>query len=1048
AQQAWGGVLGQISVTTNVDQLDADADTTSLAGLALNPGSDGLVSLREAIKAANTDTGADTIFLDAATYTISSTAAGDDGGDFDIRDDLAIVGVSPTATAIDGDNAYRVFQVHADDPISVSFNDLAIRNGFINGAEGNDGAALKIGGSPETPSVFVDNVWFHDNDSTAGSSVGGAIYNRASLTIENSLLEANAAFDGGGAIWTEGGTLAMTNVTVHGNTVQNGSGGGLFQFSGSTTLRNVTVAQNDAQDAGAGTGQGGGIYVAAGTVDIANSIIADNDAEGSGKDVSGAFTDSGSNLVKNQSTSTGFVSAPTDPNLAGLADNGGPLKTVAPDAGGPARDAGNAVLAPAVDQRGFLRDDGSPDIGAYEVGADETPVELQLHLATRNDVTGGGQPGLDTWERADLLTIGDPDLYFGEAGTSGTVALAIDVDDFAPGVDLLSAHLVSRNLPVGTSGFQLLAGDLVFMADGASVFTSNNLAPLDPGFEAVVNSTDADLLVFRPDTPGDYSTGGFALLIEDVSGTGDRLNGITLVEQDVTVGGTLLEAGDFLFSDQGSATGDINWYQTGTTGTGATPDGRPALLLGADAGIDIDNNVRGLELLEETSAIGGRTLAAGTLLVSVEDADLVGTNGLNVDEHDIFALDVRQSTLAAGAGNGVATASRVFDGSQIGFDSSDEEISALALAPSAGIIGAHYLDRFDTAGSYAGDDGSLSWSNDWQEFADSAGAVGGKVAVYNGFFGDGGGNVELAVGADGGVWREADLSGATSATLSFSYTRENLLASDALVVYAQASGVSGGISITGAPGTWTEIGRYSGPGTDGAYLGDAIDISGFIAADTRIMFFGEGMTPASRTVFIDDARIDLAGYDPPNVAPVLAGANDLADIAEDPVANPGTLVADLVSGQIADPDAGALEGIAVIAVDDSNGTWEYTTNGGANWFAFGAVSTSNTRLLAADPGTLVRFVPDPDWNGAVVDGITFRAWDRTTGGNGDTMDLTGGTVRDEFSVPLYSNNDGSGSWAGDWVEFSDDGDPGGGNITIAGGQLRLANHDGGDLESI
>ena len=40
-QQGWTGVLDQITVTTTNDVLDADADTSNLAALALNPGSDG-----------------------------------------------------------------------------------------------------------------------------------------------------------------------------------------------------------------------------------------------------------------------------------------------------------------------------------------------------------------------------------------------------------------------------------------------------------------------------------------------------------------------------------------------------------------------------------------------------------------------------------------------------------------------------------------------------------------------------------------------------------------------------------------------------------------------------------------------------------------------------------------------------------------------------------------------------------------------------------------------------------------------------------------------
>ena len=39
-----------------------------------------------------------------------------------------------------------------------------------------------------------------------------------------------------------------------------------------------------------------------------------------------------------------------------------------------------------------------------------------------------------------------------------------------------------------------------------------------------------------------------------------------------------------------------------------------------------------------------------------------------------------------------------------------------------------------------------------------------------------------------------------------------------------------------------------------------------------------------------------------HAAPVLSGANTLTAINEDPAANPGTLVSDLIAGQIIDVD--------------------------------------------------------------------------------------------------------------------------------------------------
>ncbi|MDJ0851268.1 MAG: DUF2341 domain-containing protein, partial [Myxococcota bacterium] len=109
-----------------------------------------------------------------------------------------------------------------------------------------------------------------------------------------------------------------------------------------------------------------------------------------------------------------------------------------------------------------------------------------------------------------------------------------------------------------------------------------------------------------------------------------------------------------------------------------------------------------------------------------------------------------------------------------------------------------------------------------------------------------------------------------------------------------------------------------------------------------------------------------------------------------------TILASGAGDRVTDVDTGALEGIAVVAVDDTNGTWEYTTDGGGSWLAFGSPSTNTARLLAQDANTAIRFVPDADWNGTVSDGITFHAWDQSSGANGGTADLgalgTGGTT--------------------------------------------------------
>ena len=94
---------------------------------------------------------------------------------------------------------------------------------------------------------------------------------------------------------------------------------------------------------------------------------------------------------------------------------------------------------------------------------------------------------------------------------------------------------------------------------------------------------------------------------------------------------------------------------------------------------------------------------------------------------------------------------------------------------------------------------------------------------------------------------------------------------------------------------------------------------------------------------------------------------------------------------ISDVD-GIAEGIAVVAVDDANGKWQYSLNGGANWIDFGGVSI--TRGVLLDDTHQIRFVPSANYHGSAGN-ITFHAWDQTSGVGGQTgvdVSVNGGST--------------------------------------------------------
>ncbi|MFQ3618641.1 MAG: hypothetical protein SNJ57_17180, partial [Cyanobacteriota bacterium] len=87
-----------------------------------------------------------------------------------------------------------------------------------------------------------------------------------------------------------------------------------------------------------------------------------------------------------------------------------------------------------------------------------------------------------------------------------------------------------------------------------------------------------------------------------------------------------------------------------------------------------------------------------------------------------------------------------------------------------------------------------------------------------------------------------------------------------------------------------------------------------------------------------------------NLAPVLSssGTVTLGAIASDisPAANLGVSLSDLVGGLITDGN-GDPTGIAITSADNTNGTWQYSLDGGTTWTDFGPVSESSSLILGA-----------------------------------------------------------------------------------------------------
>ncbi len=127
-------------------------------------------------------------------------------------------------------------------------------------------------------------------------------------------------------------------------------------------------------------------------------------------------------------------------------------------------------------------------------------------------------------------------------------------------------------------------------------------------------------------------------------------------------------------------------------------------------------------------------------------------------------------------------------------------------------------DEFNT-GFYSGQDGTESWGADWQENDPygTAGPVGNYVGVTNGRLA-----LHYAYVGSEAVWRQADLSAETNATLSFDWETAGLDANEYLAVLVASS----------PGGPFTQLEQFGGTAGGTA----SYDITAYISTGTTVRF--------------------------------------------------------------------------------------------------------------------------------------------------------------------------------------------------------------------
>ena len=520
------------------------------AGISVNTFADTLVagdgncSLREAVLNANSDSdttsgdcvagsGADTINLQAGTYTLSIPANWNDpeSGDLDISSELTIIGMGVENSTIDASGLnHRLFEINGIATIS----DVTVTGGS---------GVIKGGGFlvNDDAQLHVTNTHIHHNSAT---SLGGGIANLGGyVTFSETLLSDNSAAVAGGAAYNAdsgqmdvlnsavlnnqagphrrayykfgGGfknynnaNLKIQNSTISGNQAAD-DGGGIYNHSAKVTLINVTMVANRAFS-------DGGAIDNFGTAEFVNSIIVGNTASAYGKDCRSWYgwplNNLGNNLLNSSSS---CPSSATDQTidladlfvtgLAPLGDYGGATPTYELLPTSPALDNGNGAYCPSDDQRGYSRPLGAGcDIGSYENANQSGPIYT---VNTADDVDDGACDYDHCSLREAILAANakagkDTIVFDLDAMGSDLIAPTMSLPDITDPVTIDGSGFIEEEESAGTAvtidgsnvddeatdGFVLRAGDSDIFGLIITNFDGNGIAIYQLGNNNITNN--------------------------------------------------------------------------------------------------------------------------------------------------------------------------------------------------------------------------------------------------------------------------------------------------------------------------------------------------------------------------------------------------------------------------------------------------------------------------------------------------------------------------------------------------------------------------------
>jgi CSLREA domain-containing protein len=319
-------------------------------------------SLREAIIAANRETGPHTITVPAGTITFDPGlgATGDDSaatGDLDITNDVTVQGQGRDTTIIDANGLDRVFHVFSTSEtrgVAVAFRGLTMTGGHIDVGVGGGLFVESLATVALTDVAVSDNNTTNSNR-TVGSGLGAGIYNSGTLALSNALITGNTAtIDqdprgsvGGGGLHNAATAVAtIATSTISKNRVCNNADGaaadscGAFATGGGVLNLGTLIIKTDSMvggtsaadgniaHSGAGISNLGGFLTVTGSTVRYNTTTIEPDPNditsgqaGGGVFAQNAGTDRGNVLITETTVSDNYA----DRLGGGIFNSGAPL---------------------------------------------------------------------------------------------------------------------------------------------------------------------------------------------------------------------------------------------------------------------------------------------------------------------------------------------------------------------------------------------------------------------------------------------------------------------------------------------------------------------------------------------------------------------------------------------------------------------------------------------------------------------------------------------------------------------------------------------------